>query len=50
MLRAIQFDCYAEFRTIKVDNIRTYSVLTAEFLSIKLRVLEILPEKRFGWR
>src|SRR5215471_10547020 len=48
MLRPVQFHSHAEFWTIKVDNIRTYSVLPSKFLSVKLRILKALPKSCFG--
>jgi len=40
---AVQFNGNSEFRTIKVDNVRTYAVLSPEFLSIELPPLEVFP-------
>jgi hypothetical protein len=40
----IKFDNDATFRTIKVDNIRTYAVLPAKLLSVKSAVSEASPE------
>jgi hypothetical protein len=48
VLCAVQFDGYAEFRTIKVDNVRTYAVLAPEFLSIELGFLKIFPKNGFS--
>jgi len=47
MFCAVDFDGDAELRTIKVDNVRTYTVLPAKLLSVELRFLKILPEKGF---
>jgi len=47
MSGAIKFDNDATFRTIKVDNVRTYAVLPAEFPPIQLGLLQILPEECF---
>ena len=44
MSGAIKFDNDATFRTIKVDNIRTYSVLSPELFSFELGVLQISPQ------
>jgi len=41
---AIKFDNDATFRTIKVDNIRTYAVLTAKLLPVELAFSETGPE------
>jgi hypothetical protein len=41
----IEFDNDATFRTIKVGNIRTYSVLPAKLLSLQFRVAEVPPEE-----
>jgi hypothetical protein len=41
----IKFDNDATFRTIKVGNIRTYSVLPAKLLSLQFRVAEVPPEE-----
>jgi hypothetical protein len=35
-------------RTEKIDNVRTYAVLSPKFLTIQLRVLEVVPEESFG--
>jgi hypothetical protein len=40
----IEFDNDATFRTIKVDNVRTYAVLTAESLPLELRLSKTSPE------
>ena len=45
MSGAIKFDNDATFRTIKVDNIRTYAVLSAELLAVELGFSENRPEK-----
>jgi hypothetical protein len=47
MFCSVDFDGDAKLRTIKVDNVRTYTVLPSEFLSIELGFLKILPEKGF---
>jgi hypothetical protein len=44
MDRAVKFDNDATFRTIKVDNIRTYAVLPAKFFSVELALSEAGPE------
>jgi hypothetical protein len=44
--RAIQFYDDATFRTVKVGNVRTYSMLPAEPLA-ELATLKILPELSF---
>ena len=45
MCSTIKFDNDATFRTIKVRNVRTYSVLASELLSVELRVLQTLPKE-----
>ena len=47
---SIQFHRNSKFWTIKVDSIRTYSVLTSKLFSIQLRLLKVLPEKCFSGR
>ena len=44
----IQFDGEPIFRTIKVDNVRTYSVLPPKFLPIEPGILEVCPEQSLG--
>ena len=46
--RAIQLNSQPTFRTKKVDNVRTYAVLSSELLSVELRILQMFPEKSFG--
>jgi len=43
--RSIEFNSQTTFRTKKVDNVRTYAVLSSELLSVELRVLEVFPQK-----
>jgi len=43
----VQFDREPEFRTIKVDNVRTYADLSPELLACKLASLKVLPKKGF---
>jgi hypothetical protein len=47
MTGPIKFDNDATFRTIKVDNVRTYARLPAKLLSVELAVFEMLPEHSF---
>ena len=42
---SIKFDNDATFRTIKVGNIRTYSVLSAKFLPFKAGIFQGSPEQ-----
>jgi hypothetical protein len=44
MCGSVEFDNDATFRTIKVDNIRTYAVLSAKPLSVELTLSEAGPE------
>ena len=47
---AIKFDNYATFWTIKVGNVRTYAVLSPEFLSVQLTVSQAGPQYFLGLR
>jgi hypothetical protein len=44
----IKFDNDAAFRTIEIDNVATYAVLSTEFLAKKLAALKVLPEDGLG--
>jgi hypothetical protein len=44
MYGPVQFDNDATFRTIKVDNVRTYTVLPTELLPIDLALPQAGPE------
>jgi hypothetical protein len=46
---AIKFDNDATFRTIKVGNKRTYSMLSSELLSVQFRAFQISPQQSLCW-
>src|SRR5438067_1139033 len=45
---SVKFDDQRTFRTIKIDNIRTNAVLSAEFLSEALPVPKVRPHHSFS--
>jgi hypothetical protein len=48
MRRAIQLDYQPAFRTIKIDNVATYTELPSTFLAQKLSTLQACPKDGFG--
>ena len=45
---SIEFDHNAIFRTIKVDNVRTYPVSTAKLFPVQFRAAKCCPQESFG--
>jgi hypothetical protein len=50
MRSAIEFNDQATFRTIEIDNVRTYATLSAKFVAQELSALKICPQKGFRGR
>ena len=46
--RSIKIDYQPAFRTVEIDNVRTYALLASELLSQELSLLKVLPQNRFG--
>jgi len=50
MRLSVELNNDAEFRTIKVGNVRTYAVLAPKLLSVDLRLSQASPQEGFGSR
>jgi hypothetical protein len=48
--RAVELNCQAAFGTIKIQDLRTYTVLATKLFATTLRPLEALPQSGFGGR